>query len=100
MLHVYSTVCVCVWCLLFLVGDCTDEYNWVLVHTVWRIVSDTLPRQLCRGREGGREEREGEGGREGEKKKRVRKRRKGERGVKKHKEKQVKVNDVNRLVYL
>ena len=46
------------------------------------------------------EEREGEGGREGGKKKRVRKRRKGERGVKKHKEKQVKVNDVNRLAYL
>ena len=75
----YTVLCVCVWCLLFLVGDCTDEYNCVLVHTVWRIVSDTLPRQLCRGREGGR-------GRE---------RKAGERERKKQK-----VNDVNRLVYL
>ena len=96
----YTVLCVCVWCLLFLVGDCTDEYNWVLVHTVWRIVSDTLPRQLCRGEREGERGRGRKGGKEGEKKKRVRKRRKGERGVKKHKEKQVKVNDVNRLVYL
>ena len=90
-------VCVCVWCLLFLVGDCTDEYNWVLVHTVWRIVSDTLPRQLCRGREEGRgKEREGEGGRGRERGEGRREReREREREIKKQK-----VNDVNRLVYL
>ena len=64
---------------------------------MWRIVSDTLPRQLCRG------EREKEGGRgreRGRKEKESKEVKKGGRGVKKHKEKQVKVNDVNRLFYL
>ena len=48
------------------------------------------------------EEREGErrGRERGRKEKESKEVKKGGRGVKKHKEKQVKVNDVNRLVYL